>query len=61
MADTVTQEQRRKNMQAIRSRSKLENKVSRALWNKRIRFRKNYSILFGNPDITYSRFHSQKI
>ncbi len=40
MADTVTQKQRRKNMQAILSRSKLENKVSHALWNKRIRFRK---------------------
>lgn len=52
MADTITREQRRKNMQAIRSQSKLENKVSRRLWNKGCRFRKNDRTLFGKPDIS---------
>lgn len=31
MGDNLTKEQRRRNMQAIRSQSKLENKVSRML------------------------------
>lgn len=34
MADTHTKEQRRKNMQAIKAKSKLEDKVSAALWNR---------------------------
>lgn len=56
MADTITKEQRRKNMQAIRSQSKLENKVSRRLWNKGCRFRKNDRTLFGKPDISIKKY-----
>lgn len=50
LADKITIEQRSSNMKAIKSVSKLENKVSRALREKGIRFRKNTK-LFGKPDI----------
>lgn len=56
MADTITKEQRRKNMQAIRSQSKLENKVSKMLWKKGFRFRKNNRTLFGRPDISIKKY-----
>lgn len=56
MTDTITKEQRSKNMQAIRSQSKLENKVSRMLWNKGFRFRKNDPTLFGKPDISIKKY-----
>ncbi|MGG4488125.1 very short patch repair endonuclease [Metabacillus idriensis] len=56
MADSITREQRRKNMQAIRSQSKLENKVSRELWKKGYRFRKNDKTLFGKPDISIKKY-----
>lgn len=56
MADTITKEQRRKNMQAIRSQSKLENKVSRRIWNQGYRFRKNDRTLFGKPDISIKKY-----
>lgn len=51
-----TKEQRRKNMQAIRSQSKLENLVSKELWNRGIRFRKNVKSLFGKPDIAIQKY-----
>jgi DNA mismatch endonuclease, patch repair protein len=56
MTDNHTQEQRRKNMQAIRSQSKLENMVTRELWNKGYRFRKNVKSLFGKPDIAIKKY-----
>ncbi|WP_211655322.1 very short patch repair endonuclease [Planococcus alpniumensis] len=56
MADKITKEQRRKNMQAIRSQSNLENRVSRLLWNKGYRFRKNDRTLFGKPDISIKKY-----
>lgn len=56
MGDTLTKEQRRKTMQAIRSQSKLENKVSRELWKRGIRFRKNDKSLFGRPDISIKKY-----
>ncbi|MDM5337373.1 very short patch repair endonuclease [Fictibacillus enclensis] len=56
MPDTHSVEQRRKNMQAIKSQSKLENKFSRALWNKGYRFRKNDSNLYGKPDISIKKY-----
>jgi DNA mismatch endonuclease, patch repair protein len=55
MTDTHTKEQRIKNMKAIKSQSNLENKVSKALWNKGFRFRKN-SKLYGKPDIAIQKF-----
>jgi DNA mismatch endonuclease (patch repair protein) len=56
VADTVSKEQRRKNMQAIRSQSKLENRVSRELWKRGIRFRKNDKSLLGKPDIAIKKY-----
>lgn len=56
MADNMTQEQRRKNMQAIRSQSKLENRVTKVLWRRGLRFRKNDRTLFGKPDISIKKY-----
>lgn len=43
-------------MQAIRSQSQLENIVTRALWKKGVRFRKNVKDLFGKPDIAIKKY-----
>jgi DNA mismatch endonuclease, patch repair protein len=56
MTDNLTKEQRTKNMKAIRSQSKLENRVSRELWKKGIRFRKNVKSLPGKPDIAIKKY-----
>ncbi|QTC41499.1 very short patch repair endonuclease [Bacillus sp. V3] len=52
----MNKEQRRNNMKAIKSVSKLENMVSRLLWKRGIRFRKNTKELFGNPDISIKKY-----
>ncbi|WP_068777741.1 very short patch repair endonuclease [Paenibacillus sp. FJAT-26967] len=57
MADMFTQEQRSKNMKAIRSSgSTLESKVTKELWNKGFRFRRNVRKLMGNPDIAIQKY-----
>ncbi|MCA1063884.1 very short patch repair endonuclease [Rossellomorea sp. AcN35-11] len=56
MSDNMTAEQRRKNMQAIKSVSKLENTVSSALWKEGYRFRRNTRSLFGKPDISIKKY-----
>jgi DNA mismatch endonuclease, patch repair protein len=56
LADTVSKEQRRKNMQAIKSRSKLENIVTKELWKRGVRFRKNVKSLLGKPDIAIKKY-----
>lgn len=43
-------------MQSIKSRSKLEEKVTKALWKKGIRFRKNVKTLPGKPDIAIKKY-----
>ncbi len=43
-------------MSAIRSVSKLEDEVCRALWNKGIRFRRNSKKLLGKPDISIKKY-----
>lgn len=43
-------------MKAVKSVSKLENKVSSALWNRGVRFRKNDKSLFGKPDISIKKY-----
>lgn len=49
-------EQRRKNMQHIRSKdTKIEIIFRKALWNKGIRYRKNYNKLPGKPDIVITK------
>jgi DNA mismatch endonuclease, patch repair protein len=52
----TTTEQRRKNMQAIRSKNtKIELILRKALFAKGYRYRKNYSKVFGNPDIVFAK------
>lgn len=56
MADDLTPEQRRKNMQAIRSKdTSIEIKLRKALWAKGIRYRKNYKKVIGKPDIAITK------
>lgn len=43
-------------MQAIRSQSRLENRFSKALWHKGVRFRKNVKSLKGKPDIAIKKY-----
>lgn len=50
MPDKISKEQRSKNMSAIRSVSKLEMHISKALWSKGFRLRRNVKSLFGKPD-----------
>ena len=57
MADDLTPEQRRKNMQAIRSRdTTIELRLRRALWERGVRYRKNYKKLIGKPDIAITKY-----
>lgn len=56
MTDMMTKEQRRENMKAIRSISKLESTVSRELWKKGFRFRRNSKKLFGKPDLSIKKY-----
>ncbi len=52
--DNHTTEQRKKNMQAIKSKdSKIELILRKALWAKGYRYRKNYKKLEGKPDIVF--------
>ena len=56
MADDLTPVQRRKNMQAIRSKdTKIEITLRTALWQKGIRYRKNYAKVIGKPDIAITK------
>lgn len=57
MADNLTQEQRRKNMQHIKSsNTKIEVLLRKALWKKGYRYRKNYKKLPGKPDIVLTKY-----
>ena len=57
MADVMTKEQRRKNMQHIRSKdTKPEIILRKALWHKGYRYRKNYKCLPGKPDIVLTKY-----
>ncbi len=52
--DNLTKEQRKKTMQAIKSKNtKAELILRRELWKKGYRYRKNYSKLPGSPDIVF--------
>ena len=56
MTDVLTKEQRKKNMQHIRSKdTKAEILLRKALWKKGIRYRKNYLRLPGKPDIAITK------
>ena len=55
--DNLTLEQRRKNMQHIRSNNtKIEEILRKALWNKGYRYRKNFKDLPGKPDIVITKY-----
>ncbi len=57
MADVLTAEQRRKNMQHIKSKdTKIEVLLRKALWKKGYRYRKNYKALPGTPDIAITKY-----
>ena len=55
--DNLKPEQRKKNMQHIRSKdTKIELILRKALWNEGIRYRKNYDKLPGKPDIAITKY-----
>ena len=57
MADVLTKEQRRKNMQQIKAKdTKIEVILRKALWKKGYRYRKNYSGLPGHPDLVLTKY-----
>lgn len=57
MADNLTPEQRKKNMQHIKSKdTKIEVKLRKALWERGFRYRKNYAVLPGKPDIALTQY-----
>ncbi|MGG4392932.1 very short patch repair endonuclease [Paenibacillus thiaminolyticus] len=57
MADKISPEARSRNMSAIRStKTKIEDKIAKALWNRGIRFRRNVRDLKGKPDIAIKKY-----
>ena len=55
--DDLTPEQRRKNMQAIKSKdTTIELALRKALWHNGIRYRKNFKGLPGKPDIAITKY-----
>ena len=55
--DNLTREQRRRNMQCIKScDTSIEIKLRRALWQKGLCYRKNYKKLPGKPDIALTKY-----
>ena len=56
--DILTKEQRHKNMSHIRAKNtKPELLLRKALWHWGLRYRKNYKMLPGSPDIAITRYH----
>lgn len=57
MPDVLTVEQRRKNMQHIKSKdTSIEIRMRKALWHAGVRYRKNYCQLPGKPDISITKY-----
>jgi DNA mismatch endonuclease Vsr len=57
MFDKLTPEQRRRNMQAVKSKgSKIEIALAKALWQKGLRYRKHNKTVFGKPDFTFKKY-----
>ena len=56
MADMMSAEKRKRTMSRIRSQSKLENRITKALWAEGYRFRKNVRTLMGSPDIAIQKY-----
>lgn len=52
--DKFSPEQRRKNMQAVKSKgTKIESILGKLLWNQGFRYRKNDKTVFGKPDFVF--------
>ncbi len=57
MPDRLTAEQRKKCMSSIRSKDTgIEVRVRKALWQRGIRYRKNYLKIPGKPDIALTKY-----
>ncbi|HSA05783.1 MAG TPA: very short patch repair endonuclease [Candidatus Gastranaerophilales bacterium] len=57
MTDKLSKKDRRKTMQAVRSKNtKLENMVIKQLWKLGYRFRRNVDALLGKPDIAIKKY-----
>lgn len=57
MADVLTKDQRRKNMQHIKGKdTKIEVRLRKALWGRGYRYRKNHKGLPGHPDIVLTKY-----
>lgn len=57
MPDKISKELRSRNMRAIKSKgTKLEEKVTKGLWSKGFRFRKNVKDLYGKPDLAIKKY-----
>ena len=55
--DNLTKEQRHKNMVNIKGKNtSIELCLRKALWNKGVRYRKNYKKLPGKPDIAITKY-----
>jgi len=55
--DKLTKEQRRKNMQAVKSKgSKIEIMLAKEMWKKGLRYRKNDKSVFEKPDFTFKKY-----
>lgn len=55
--DKLTKEQRKKNMQAIKSSgSKIETALAKGLWVLGYRYRKNDKTIYGKPDLTFKKY-----
>ncbi|MDQ1147032.1 DNA mismatch endonuclease (patch repair protein) [Bacillus sp. SORGH_AS 510] len=55
--DKLTNEQRTRNMKAVKSKgTKLEEMVNKELWTRGIRYRKNNKNLLGKPDISIQKY-----
>lgn len=54
---TLSKEQRRKNMQAIKSKgSKIEKLLGKEMWKIGLRYRKNDKSVFGKPDFSFKKY-----
>ena len=52
--DKHTEEQRRKNMQALKQKdTKIEIILRKELWHRGLRYQKNSKKVFGKPDIVF--------
>lgn len=55
--DDLTSIQRRKTMQAIKSKNtKIEVLLAKSLWHRGIRYRKNVKSILGSPDIAIKKY-----